>query len=184
MSVSAVAWALQQPIEDAATKLLLVVLADFADDQNACWPSQGLLADRVGNCSLDTIQRRLKRLEADGFIWREKRYLQNGHRSSNRYVLRAPKLNRNQRPSKPRTKPHSCAVDTKPQPAAKTKPHPIAVQTKPQIGAVTRTTKVEPPIVFPTRLGKGNLGGMVVEDTGADGWPPLRGSWVDDEVPV
>jgi len=168
MSVAAVAWALQQPITDTTTKLLLVALADYADADNSCWPKQETLAEIAGHCSVDTVQRHLRKLEADGYVTRERRHLSNGNRTSDRYVLGAPRQGRKLRP---RTKPQNAAL-SKPQNAASSKPHLSAAWSTPQSCAVAnRTTKVEPPIdSLPGKV----LGESVVVD----------GCMDDDEVPV
>lgn len=184
MSVAAISWAFDQSISDTTTKLLLVTLADFADDENACWPSQSLLSERVGNCSVDTIQRHVKKLEAEGYLTRERRHLSNGNRTSDRYVLNAPRRSRKMR---------SSGRSTKPQNAVLSKPHPDAASSTPHNCAVAnRTVKVEPPVVVSSR--RKVLGETVEEDTGGGstwhgGYNGGGADWVadwpaDDEVPA
>lgn len=68
MSVRAITWALDANVGDAAAKLLLVALADHADDQTQqCWPSIGYVARRC-QLSEKTVQRRLRQLERKGLI--------------------------------------------------------------------------------------------------------------------
>jgi len=67
MSWQATAWAVRQKVGPPARKLLLLVLANYADADGICWPSQETLAEDTG-LSLDTVQRQTKRLSADGFL--------------------------------------------------------------------------------------------------------------------
>lgn len=68
MSFQAVAWAIEQRVGDAILKNLLMTICHHADrEQWNCWPSQELLAYE-SEVSKRTIQRKLKDLEALGFI--------------------------------------------------------------------------------------------------------------------
>lgn len=69
MSWQATSWAKKTQGHATATdKLLLMVMADYADpDTWECWPSQARLAKYVG-CSVRTVQRAIDQLEAVGFI--------------------------------------------------------------------------------------------------------------------
>ncbi|WP_414645079.1 helix-turn-helix domain-containing protein [Bradyrhizobium sp.] len=67
MSWQATAWAVRQKVEPPARKLLLLVIATYADKHGICWPSQGTLAEDTG-MSLDTVQRHTKRLKDGGFL--------------------------------------------------------------------------------------------------------------------
>ncbi|MBR0931709.1 helix-turn-helix domain-containing protein [Bradyrhizobium diazoefficiens] len=67
MSWQATAWALRQKVEPPARKLLLLVLATYADKHGICWPSQETLAQDTG-MSLDTIQRHTKKLKNEEFL--------------------------------------------------------------------------------------------------------------------
>lgn len=71
MSVDALRWAFNVPVGHPTRKLILIALADYADEDNHCWPSQKKLASRA-ECSVDTIQRHLAALEVDGLIERQK----------------------------------------------------------------------------------------------------------------
>lgn len=54
--------------EHGQTKLLvLLALADFADDDGLCWPSQAILAKKA-RCSPRQVQRMLSELEASGDV--------------------------------------------------------------------------------------------------------------------
>jgi Helix-turn-helix domain len=67
MSWQGTNWAMQQKVGNAGRKLLLLALANYADENGVCWPSQGRLSTDT-EASLDTIQRQTKKLVADGFV--------------------------------------------------------------------------------------------------------------------
>lgn len=71
MSLRATLWALDQaPTDDPAEVVVLISLADEADDEGRnAWPSQERLATRA-RCSVRTVQRRLRALEDRGLITR------------------------------------------------------------------------------------------------------------------
>jgi hypothetical protein len=67
MSWQATAWAEKQKTGSPARKVLLLVLANYANEDGYCWPSQKTIAKGTEQ-SVDTIQRNAKRLEADGLL--------------------------------------------------------------------------------------------------------------------
>jgi hypothetical protein len=64
MSWQATTWAMNQKVGNSGRKLLLLAIANYADENGVCWPSQGRLA-RDTEASLDTVQRQTKKLVAD-----------------------------------------------------------------------------------------------------------------------
>jgi hypothetical protein len=86
MSWQATAWAVRQKTGSAGCKLLLLTLANYADDTGCCWPGQESLRDDTEQ-SLDTIQRQLKLLEAAGLIRKIIRPMGPGRWSSRTYFL-------------------------------------------------------------------------------------------------
>ena len=81
MSVAALNWAFQQITDQPVDKLILLALADYANDVSECWPSRKKLAER-GMCSVDTVDRALKRM-GGRFISIERRTdPKRGHTSS------------------------------------------------------------------------------------------------------
>lgn len=86
MSVQAMAWATRQKVGHPGRKLLLLLLADRADEAHSCFPGQALLAVESEQ-SVSTVARALERLEQDGFIRRERRNTKKGHRTSDRFFL-------------------------------------------------------------------------------------------------
>ena len=73
-------WAWKQPLK-GTDKLVLVALADNADDDGVCWPGQKFLAEKTGmtDRSVRTI---LARLEGAHLIRRSPRFRKDGSRSS------------------------------------------------------------------------------------------------------
>ena len=67
MSWQATAWAVRQKTGSASRKVLLLVLANYADEHGICWPSQQVL-EAEAEMSVDTIQRQSKVLKAMGLI--------------------------------------------------------------------------------------------------------------------
>ncbi len=98
-------------VGSAARKLVLVALANYADDHSLAWPSQKRLS-RETEQSVDTVQRHLRRLADDGFIniWIRRRF--GGHWPSRTYKLNMPTDDA----TAPRAancgtaEPHSCAA--------------------------------------------------------------------------
>jgi hypothetical protein len=85
MSVKALTWAFDQPIS-ATEKVVLLALADYANESGVCWPSIALLVKRA-HVGERTVQRSLQFLEDKGFITRERRLRENGSDTSNLYRL-------------------------------------------------------------------------------------------------
>lgn len=85
MSNRAITWAFAQPLP-SMDRFVLVVLADYADEANSCYPGQSRIADSTG-ASVSTVARALRRLEAGHYIERERRQRRDGSRTSDRYVL-------------------------------------------------------------------------------------------------
>lgn len=78
-------WAFKQNL-DPAKKVVLLALADYADDDNACWPKMQTLAQK-SSMSERSVRTRVRQLEEDGLIATEKRERDDGSQTSNRYVL-------------------------------------------------------------------------------------------------
>jgi len=77
------AWSITLP---PTSKLVLMALADIADDQGVCWPSHPILAAK---CSLTdrSVRRVLTLLQAQDLVVVEPRFKTNGSQTSNRYRL-------------------------------------------------------------------------------------------------
>jgi Helix-turn-helix domain len=79
-------WAIAQTPPDAESKLILLLLANYAGDENSCWPSVPRLA-RESLLSERTVRRRLHDLEQEGFLEITPRTDHNGDSTSNLYSL-------------------------------------------------------------------------------------------------
>lgn len=85
MSINLVGWAMKQRLGSATLKIVLVALANYADESGAAWPSQATLA---GDTDLTdrSVRTALAELEARGLITRAKRYV-DGKRLTDRFTI-------------------------------------------------------------------------------------------------
>ena len=85
LSIAAMNWAWRQMLT-TTLKLVLMALADAADDQGVCWPS---VSTPVKKCSVSTrtVQRSLRALIDSGLLTAEARRRRDGSSNSNRYRL-------------------------------------------------------------------------------------------------
>ena len=67
MSIRAIAWALQVRTGSPTTKLVLIKLADNANDDGVCWPAMSHIA-RHTELSRSTVVRHIAALEAAGLV--------------------------------------------------------------------------------------------------------------------
>jgi hypothetical protein len=72
MSVEAISWASKQKTGSPGAKLVLIALANYANDLGQCWPSQATMAMWTEQ-SERTIRAHLATLEAMGLIGRQHR---------------------------------------------------------------------------------------------------------------
>ena len=87
MSIRRILAALETTDLPANEKLLLILLADHADDETGkCWPSQNYIARRSG-LTRATINRTMKRLEGKGLIRIQHRFREDGGNRSNTYIV-------------------------------------------------------------------------------------------------
>ena len=86
MSIKATSWAAGTATGSAPLKLMLFALANYADDEGVCWPSQETLANDTEQ-SVDSVQRRLKRLASMGLIRVERREGNRGQWAGKIYYL-------------------------------------------------------------------------------------------------
>jgi hypothetical protein len=85
MSNKALTWAFETDLP-MTQKFVLVALADKADESHSCFPGQKMIAEMVG-AGERTIRRALDQLEEAGYIERQRRTVEGGWRTSDRYVL-------------------------------------------------------------------------------------------------
>ena len=101
MSWSALKWASEVKVGSSTDKLILIILANFTDAENTCYPSHKKIAE-LCECSTDTVIRALKRLVDNNFIEVEKRFQvtqNNNHRqTSNIYKLNIDTQSQNATP--------------------------------------------------------------------------------------
>ena len=82
MSIKALKWCVKQKCRTPTAKLILFLLANYADKQHSCYPSEKHIAE-VAGVSDRQVRTHLRDLEASGLIQVRKR-----SGTSNRYVLR------------------------------------------------------------------------------------------------
>ena len=101
MSWSALKWASEVKVGNSTDKLILIILANFTDAEDTCYPSHRKIAE-LCECSTDTVIRSLKRLKELNFIEIEKRFQltqNNNHRqTSNIYKLKIDTQSQNATP--------------------------------------------------------------------------------------
>ena len=101
MSWSALKWASEVKVGNSTDKLILIILANFTDAEDTCYPSHRKIAE-LCECSTDTVIRSLKRLKELNFIDIEKRFQltqNNNHRqTSNIYKLNIDTQSQNATP--------------------------------------------------------------------------------------
>ena len=85
MSVRAMAWAWRQQLS-GPEKLVLMALADHADEDGICWPGNAHIA-RKCNLSQRSVQRHVKNLIDNGYMTSNRRFRDTGGQTSNRYAL-------------------------------------------------------------------------------------------------
>lgn len=85
MSLERVSWAWKLPLP-TATKLVLLAIADHANEDGFCWPGVVRIATKC-NLSERSVQRHIRVLVARGFLQVEERHRPDGSQSSNLYHL-------------------------------------------------------------------------------------------------
>ncbi len=88
MSVHAITWALDYAAGGVAEKVILLVLANYANEHGISWPSQKTLADQTAPGER-TVRRVLADMEGCGVIRRIARRRGNGSRQSDMILLAA-----------------------------------------------------------------------------------------------
>lgn len=88
MSVQAITWALDYPVRSVTEKVILLVLANYANEYGVSWPSQKTLADQTA-LGERTVRRVLAAMDARGVIRRIARRRGNGSRQSDMILLAA-----------------------------------------------------------------------------------------------
>lgn len=86
MSGKAMGWALEQTTELPVDKLILIAIANFADEHHQCFPARKTLA-KLAMCSVDTVDRAIKRLIDSNMLSKDARLADKGGLRSNCYTL-------------------------------------------------------------------------------------------------
>lgn len=85
MSSECLFWAVKTKVGHAHRKLILIALADIANEHRQCWPSHDYLA-QIAECSRSSVIRQLKELENAGLLTMVQRTEKN-LKQSNIYTL-------------------------------------------------------------------------------------------------
>jgi len=86
MSFKWTAAAFDAKVGNSTAKLILIKMADNANDEGECWPSYKTLA-AAAECSRRTVINQVKKLQDRGYILSEKRERNDGSTTSNMYKL-------------------------------------------------------------------------------------------------
>lgn len=86
MSHQAVSWAYDQDIQPSGSKFVLVTLANYANSDGYCYPSQETLAKDTGQ-SVRAVREHIGKLEDAGCVMRERRHAKSGQRRSDGFWL-------------------------------------------------------------------------------------------------
>ena len=116
MSIQAVAWAISQRVGSPTGKVLLMCLANYANEHGECWPSQKTIS-REAELGERATRDWLKKLEDNGFIERRRRNRNDGSRTSDFIILNLTKRTDSTEKSLPAeyaTRPIQAASGSKP----------------------------------------------------------------------
>lgn len=168
MSIAAMNWAWAQALPPSS-KLILMSLADAADETGLCWPRIRVIAKKC--CvSERTVQRVIKEFERDGVLIVQRHYRDNGAQTSNRYQMQigstpdkmslgvgARSISTDKMSPPPR---HTCRR------VGDTAVSPLELPTKPSIKITTTCnlqadSSVCAELVMPKRLPEGDRSGIV-----------------------
>jgi DNA-binding transcriptional regulator YhcF (GntR family) len=86
MSYSAMAWARAIKTGSPTVKAVLLAVANYADEEGICWPSQDQLAEDT-ELSRHSIMRAIEQLEEMDLLTRERRHRKDGSRTSDLIML-------------------------------------------------------------------------------------------------
>ena len=86
MSIAALNWAFKAQIKNPGAKFVLISLANYADENNQCFPSNNHISKMTG-ISSRSINEHLTFLEIENLIKRVPRFLDNGRQTSSVYEI-------------------------------------------------------------------------------------------------
>jgi hypothetical protein len=87
MSIRMLDAAFREARVKGTTKLVLLALADHADDEGLCWPGNKRVMEKAGLKSDGALRAQYRKLEEAGILRREAQFREDGSRTSNRYWL-------------------------------------------------------------------------------------------------
>ncbi|NDB02617.1 MAG: helix-turn-helix domain-containing protein [Flavobacteriaceae bacterium] len=109
MSFEAMAWAAKRPAKNSRNKLVLLMLANYADDNNHTWPSYRHLA-QICECTERSVMRAVKQLEDEGALSIWPRFTPQGKQTSNLFILNVCRGAKNEGVGVPKTTPNTIRV--------------------------------------------------------------------------
>ena len=86
MSFQAMSWAASQDCPNSVSKLVLMMLANYADDRHQTYPSYKKLG-QLCSCNDRTVMRAINQLKDIGLLTVTKRYGDDGKQTSNSFTL-------------------------------------------------------------------------------------------------
>jgi hypothetical protein len=92
-------WARDQVVGGGTTKLVLLLLADYADDDGCCWPGIETVAEKA-EINEKSVRRHLQKLEKRGMLERTRRRRSDGTMGTYRYRLIIGPRDQNQPPGR------------------------------------------------------------------------------------
>ena len=158
MSGKVVGWAMEQRTGSPAAKLVLVKLADNANENGYCWPSVPLIVEHT-ELAERTVRGHLRKLQADGLILIEPRMSAKGQ-ISNAYQLNIPRATSRQVSCPPATVAGRGARQMQGAPAT------VAGNGMQQMQGHKKNRQFEPSLNLPPPSGSSQLGSAS---------PPLKG---------
>ena len=93
MSFYAMSWASKKECQNSTNKLVLLMLANYSDENESSYPSYKHLA-KICECSERTVMRSIDSLISLGLLKKQVRFNSDGKQTSNRFILcRDDKIN-------------------------------------------------------------------------------------------
>jgi pyocin large subunit-like protein len=84
MSFECIGWGVQQNTGDSTSKLILLMLCNYADENYSCYPSMEHIA-KICHCSRRCVMTHINKLQKSGFIRKAK--IRNGVKNHNKYFM-------------------------------------------------------------------------------------------------
>ena len=86
MSFDAMSWASKKECQNSTNKLVLLMLANYSDENESSYPSYKHLA-KICECSERTVMRSIDSLISLGLLKKQVRFNSDGKQTSNRFIL-------------------------------------------------------------------------------------------------